>query len=99
MITKKQLEILNVFRKNLFKEFSFSDLKKALKESSSSKLQKAIDDFYAEGLINVKKVGKSKLISLNFNTNKLFGYLMILQFEINKVPYDILYEILDKKST
>jgi predicted nucleotidyltransferase len=93
MITKKQLEILNVFKNNLFKEFSFSDLKRKSNEKSSSKLQKAINDFFSDGLINIKKIGRSKVISLNFENNKLFDYFSILQFEKSKMPFEVFYEI------
>ena len=66
MITKKQLEVFKAFRKDFSKSFSFSDLKKELKESSSSKLQNTIKAFKEEGLIKISEFGKTKMISLNF---------------------------------
>lgn len=94
MITKKQLETLKVFKNNIFRRLSFSDLKKELNEDSSSKLQKTIDDFKSEGIINIQKVGKTKLISLNFSNNKLFDFLSLFQSEFTKnMPFDVLYKI------
>jgi predicted nucleotidyltransferase len=94
MITKKQLEIFKAFRTNPFKSFSFSDLKKELEESSSSKLQNAITVFKDEGLINLTEFGRTKMISLNFNNNKLFSYFSIYLTEFyGYMPFDILYEL------
>ena len=94
MLTKKQLEILNVFKKELFKSLSFSELKRELKESSSSNLQRGILNFKKEGLINIEQDGKTHIISLNYENNKLFYYLSILWLEFNKnIPFEILYKI------
>ncbi len=90
MLTLKQLEILNVFWREPWREFSFSDLKRLLNESSSSKLQKAIGNFKKENLVNISIVGRTSLISLNFENNKLFDYLSLLDFEFRKIPLDIL---------
>jgi len=94
MLTKKQLGILKVFRKDLFRKMSFSDLKKELKEKSSSKLQRTILNFKEENLIKIEKIGKSNLISLNYDNNKLFYYLSIFNLEFSTgMPFNILYEI------
>ncbi len=97
MLTKKQLEILNVFKKELFKSLSFSELKRELRESSSSKLQRGILNFKKEGLINIEEAGKTHIISLNYGNNKLFYYLSIFGLEFNKnIPFEILYKIQDE---
>ena len=94
MITEKQLNIMKVFKKDLLKEISFTNLKKELKESSTSKLQRAVLKLKEENLIKTKKIGKSILISLNYENNKLFGYLLIFNFEHNKkIPFEVLYKI------
>ena len=94
MITKDQLKILGTFKKNLFRSLTFVELKKKLKESSNSKLQRAISNFKEENLINIKKVGKTNLISLNYKNNKLFDYFSILNLESGKnMPFGILYEV------
>lgn len=94
MLTKKQLEILNVFKKEPFRSLSLSELKRELRESSSSKFQRSIFNFKKEKLINIKKAGKTHIISLNYENNKLFYYLSIFGFESNKnIPFEILYKI------
>ena len=64
MITKEQLKILGIFLKNLFKSLTFVELKNRLKESSNSKLQRAILNFKAENLIDIKKNWWRKLFKL-----------------------------------
>jgi len=93
MLTKKQIEMLKAFRENPCKSLSFTDLKKELKESSTSKLQKTIKDFRKENLVNVTNVGRTNLISLNFDNNKIFDYFSIFNSESRNVPQDILYNI------
>ena len=81
MLTKDQLGMLEVFRKNLFKSLTFSEFKKELKESSNSKLQRALASFEEEGLINIQKMGNMKIFSLNLKNTKLFSYLSIFNIE------------------
>jgi len=94
MITKKQLEVFRAFKNDFSKRFSFSELKKELKESSSSKLQNTIKAFKEEELIKISEFGKTKMIYLNFDNNKLFYYLEIFQLEYFKsIPFEVLYRI------
>ena len=93
MLTKKQIEILKVFKENPYKSLSFSELKRELRESSTSKLQKTIKDFKKENLINITNVGRTTLISLNFNNNKLFDYFSIFNSEFQNIPLDVLYNL------
>lgn len=78
MLTAKQLRILNLFSKNLFKEYSFKELKKSSKEKSNSVLQNAIKQFLKEGLIIERKIGTSKLYSINHQNDKFYTYLDII---------------------
>ncbi len=93
MLTKKQIEMLKVFKENPYKNLSFSGLKKELRESSTSKLQKTIKDFKKENLINIINVGRTTLISLNFDNNKLFDYFSIFNSEFQNIPRGVLYDI------
>lgn len=81
MLTKEQVNIFEVFKKNLFKGITFSDMKKELKESSNSKLQRAILTFKEEDLISIDKIGKTNLLFLNFKNNKVFHYLSLFNLE------------------
>jgi predicted nucleotidyltransferase len=92
MLTEKQLELFRVFKKDLFRELSFNELKKELCEKSSSKLQRAIEAFKKKGLIKIKKIGRTGLISLNFENNNLFDYLSLFNFK-ERLPFGLLYKI------
>ena len=94
MITKKQIEIFRAFRENPFRNLSFSELKKELREASSSNLQNAIKAFRDESLIRVLELGRMRMISLNFDNNKLFDYISIFGKEFfSHIPFNILYEL------
>lgn len=91
MLTKKQLKILEVFQRNKFKEISWKQVKEFSKESSSSVIQGAIRAFLSEELINEKKIGTSKLYSINHTNNKIYTYFEIYNRE--KMPKQILKSI------
>ena len=74
MLTKKQLKILHIFQRNEFKELPWKQVKELSKEKSSSVIQSAIKAFLAEELITEKKIGTSKLYSVNHKNNKLYSY-------------------------
>ena len=81
MITKKQLKILEIFRENIFKEYSYKEVGQRAKEKSNNYLQKAIKQFLKEKLIIEKKVGTSKLYSINLENESVYDYLSLLKFE------------------
>jgi len=78
MLTAKQLRILNFFGKNLFREYSFKELKKSSKEKSNSVLQNAIKQFLKEELIIERKIGTSKLYMVNHENDKFYSYFDII---------------------
>lgn len=81
MLTKKQLKLLGFMAKTINKEYSFSDLKKALKEKSHSSLQKSLSVFLNENLVSSRTIGTSKLYRLNTKNDKLFDYITIYNKE------------------
>lgn len=78
MLTEKQLKILEIFSDNIFKEYTFKDLKQRSKEKSNSFLENAIKKFREENLISEKKIGTSKLLTLNLENEKVFNYLSLI---------------------
>lgn len=94
MITKKQLKILNAFRKDLFGDVTFKAIKRELKETSNSKMQKALSDFEKEGIMKVRKIGRSNFYSLNPASNKIYPYLDLLSWELGpRIPTEVLYKV------
>ncbi|VVB76338.1 Nucleotidyltransferase domain protein [Candidatus Tiddalikarchaeum anstoanum] len=78
MLTQKQLILLSVFVPNLFKEYSFSELKRALAEKSNSVLQNALKQFKSENLVVERSMGTSKLYKINLDNNLVFDYIGII---------------------
>jgi len=74
MLTKKQLQILDVFQKNEFKELAWNKVKELTKETSSSIIQNAIKAFLYEKLITENRIGTSKLYKVNHKNNKIYNY-------------------------
>jgi predicted nucleotidyltransferase len=75
MLTEKQLKIFGLLGKNTFKEYTFKELKASSKEKSHSLLQNAIRKFLKEELITERKIGNSKLYTINHNNEKVHNYL------------------------
>lgn len=86
MITGKQLEIFQVFAKQPFAEFTRKHIKQASNEKSNNALALAIKQFTREGIINEHKVGKSSLVSLNFENDIVYYYIALANIQrIDKV--------------
>lgn len=89
MLTKKQLSILGTFIGNVFKEYSYKELKKLSNEKSNNAFQLAIKEFKNENLIKEKKVGTSRLYTLNTENELVYNYLsLIVQSKLIKQAYD-----------
>jgi predicted nucleotidyltransferase len=91
MLTRKQIKILNIFAGSEFKEFSFKELKELCRENSTSIIQNAIKAFLKEGLIKERKIGTSKLYSLNHENDKVYTYLEL--FIKEKLPKQVKYSL------
>lgn len=87
MLTKKQLKIFEPFTRNIFKEYSYKGLKELSKEKSSNAFQLAVKKFKEEQLITEKKIGTSRLYTLNLRNNLVFYYIAIINEE--KLPKQI----------
>ena len=91
MLTKKQLKILNIFQRNEFKEITWKQVKELSKEKSSSVIQNAIKAFLSEKLITEKKIGTSKLYTVNHKNNKVYTYFET--FNNENLPKQVLRSI------
>lgn len=77
MLTTKQLNIYQAFARLPFGEFTRKALKEAAKEKSNNALSLAVRAFIAEKLIRERKVGRSSLFSLNWDTANMYHYLAL----------------------
>ncbi|MBI2499249.1 nucleotidyltransferase domain-containing protein [Candidatus Woesearchaeota archaeon] len=91
MLTKKQLKILNIFQRNEFKEITWKQVKELSKEKSSSVIQHAIKAFLSEELITEKKIGTSKLYTINHKNDKVYTYFET--FNKENLPKPVLRSI------
>ncbi|MEK6891091.1 MAG: nucleotidyltransferase domain-containing protein [Nanoarchaeota archaeon] len=97
MLTKKQLRILNIFQRNEFKEITWKQIKELSKEKSSSIIQNAIKAFLKEELITERKIGTSKLYSVNHKNNQIYSYFEIYNKE--SLPKQVLKSVKELEET
>jgi len=96
MLTKEQLNILGVFHKDIFVEFTFKQIKEQSGQNSNNIVQIALKEFQKEEIVRTRSVGDIFVYSLNLDTNITLAYLnLVNQAEIlnKKFPNTILAEI------
>lgn len=94
MITKQQLNILSVFHKNIFAEFTFKQIKEKTMQKSNNIIQIALKEFQKENIIKIKITGDVTTYILNLDNNLTLAYLNIInQSQKQKLPKEILAEI------
>ena len=96
MLTKKQLSILSVFKKDIFGSLTFKQIKHQGKQKSNNIVQIALKEFGKQNLSEKKVTGNVQSFSLNLNNNLTLSYLnLINESEISKskVPKKILENI------
>ena len=99
MLTKQQINILSVFKQDIFASLTFKQIKEKSKQKSNNVVQIAIKEFQSKKLILTQKIGDISMHRLNLNNNDTFSYLEIInQEEINKskIPKEVIAEIQKK---
>ena len=101
MLTKQQIAILSVFRKDLFASLTFKQIKEESKQKSNNIVQIALKEFKEQGLLKKELTGDVAVYSLNLNHNLTLSYLNLindLDIQKRKFPKEILSEIQKKIS-
>ncbi len=101
MLTKQQLIILGVFKKDLCGSLTFKQIKEQSKQKSNNIVQIALKQFKEQYLVKTKMIGDVTTYSLNFDNNITLSYFnLINELEMNnrKFPKKILAEIQKKIS-
>ncbi|MFH0701194.1 MAG: nucleotidyltransferase domain-containing protein [Candidatus Woesearchaeota archaeon] len=96
MITKEQLNLLRVFREDIFSSFTFKQIKEQSKQKSNNIIQIALKEFKKQNLLENKITGNVTTYSLNLKHNLTLSYLNVInETEINRIkfPKEILLEI------
>lgn len=101
MLTKQQLHIFGVFKKNLFARLTFKQIKEQSKQKSNNVVQIALKTFKEQGLVQAEMTGDVTTYSLHFENNATLSYLNILndrEVQKRKFPKGILLDIQKKIS-
>lgn len=97
MLTNGQLNLFSSLITNPLSELSTTQIKKISKENSNNALSLAIKKFKKENLVKEKKVGNSRVYSLNFDNETVYNYIGLINskrfsrlfWEINLVGEEI----------
>ena len=101
MLTKQQLAILGVFKKDLFASLTFKQIKEESKQKSNNIVQIALREFKEQNLVKTKITGDVTTYSLNLANNATLSYLNLindLDLQKRKFPKEILSEVQKKIS-
>jgi predicted nucleotidyltransferase len=102
MLTKKQIDILNVFREDIFRELTFKEIKQKSKQKSNNISLLALNEFKRLNLVIPKKIADVTAYSLNLNNNLTLSYLNIINetiiFNNKTIPKKIMQELQDRIS-
>ena len=96
MLTKEQVNILSVFKKDIFNSLTFKQIKEQSKQKSNNIVQIALKEFQNQNIIQSKKTGDVTTYNLNLSNNLALSYLnLINEYEIKKtkIPLGITDEI------
>lgn len=77
---KEDLDIINVFRKDLFLADSIRGIMIKMKNKSYGRVFTAAQELLKQGVLNSQKLGMSTVCSINLNDSKALAYLSFLDF-------------------
>ena len=79
MLTKEQIEILSVFRKDITNKFTFKEIKEKSRKNSNNLIQLAIKNFKKLDIVKSDKIGNVIIYYLNLDNNLTISYLSIIE--------------------
>ena len=88
MLTKKELQIIELFRKNIFSDFTILEIMKRLGTKSYSWTYNSIKKLQKEDIILIERKGQSQLCRINLHNQKTIAYLGLLE-ELNALEKNI----------
>src|SRR3989338_6616017 len=95
MLTKQQIHIFSVFKKNLFARLTFKQIKEQSKQKSNNVVQIAVKEFKKQNLLKTEVTGNVSTYSLNLDNNLTTSYLNLineLEITTRKFPKEIMAE-------
>lgn len=95
MISKEELKVVEVFKKELFKEFSVKDIMDSLNKKSYSWVFNSVKKLARQKLILFSIKAGIKMYSVNWENPLLFRYFSILDYEnSSNLPLKNIYELI-----
>ncbi len=87
MLAKKQEEILNLFRKNIFLKATIRELSKRMKKAYP-KTYEAVKEMEKQGIIKINKIGNSSVCEVNLTDKaiSILGYLDEQEAHLSNIP-------------
>lgn len=79
MLTKKEMSIIELFRKDLLDSYSIREVMKKINTKSYNWTYKAVKKLEKERIISLKRKGKSELCSINLEEQGTFSLLAFLE--------------------
>lgn len=98
MLTKEEIKIIDVFRKDLFKDYTIMELMRKIPKNSYNWVFQAVKKLNKEGIIIMRKKGKSNLCSINLHNNITLIYFSFLEKLIvnsKKLPRENISELIN----
>lgn len=98
MITKEDIKIVELFRKDLLKEYTILEIKNVIKKNSYNWVFEAVKKLEKLKIIQIKKKGHSNICSLNLDNNITLTYLALLEefaVKSKRLPTENISELID----
>jgi|SRR3989344_7025266 len=94
IITKNELKILNLFRKELFLKTSIRDTMKKINSKSYQRVYESVGSLITRNILSSEKIGNTTLISLNMSRETFVILAFLDEQEEKKIPnYSNIMEI------
>ncbi|HLC19859.1 MAG TPA: hypothetical protein VJK72_02995, partial [Candidatus Nanoarchaeia archaeon] len=96
MLTKQQLNIFGVFKRDIFASLTFKQIKEESKQKSNNIVQIAIKEFREQNLVKTRTTGNVTTYFLNFDNNATLAYLNLINdlgIQKRRFPKEILAEV------
>lgn len=101
VLTEKQLKILDLFKKDVFEEYTIREVSKLLKASYTWTFN-VIKNLNRMNILNINKKGKANICSINFNNSLTITYLSLLDevySSTKKLPWKNINKLLNSIDT
>ena len=98
ILTNEELKIVNLFRENLFREYTIREIMNAVHKNSYSWIFKTVKKLNKLGMINIKKKGNSNICSINLNNYSTITYLSLIEqinWKLKKLPQKNILELIN----